>query len=165
MEVCVFAVRATIWLSLLAWVVGEWQRTAPRASRSSGRAAWTVGALAALVHTALAFHVHHGWSQAAALADTARQTAAVTGLAWGGGLYVNYIFLGAWTADVLWWWHAADSFRRRPRWLDAAVRVFLWFMFVNGAFVFVQGPVRWVGAGAALAVAAAWYRGRGRRTA
>jgi hypothetical protein len=34
-------------------------------------------------------------------------------------------------------------------------------MFVNGAFVFARGPMRWLGACAAVAVAAAWYRGRG----
>jgi hypothetical protein len=39
----------------------------------------------------------------------------------------------------------------------------VWFMFVNGAFIFVTGPMRWVGAAAALAVLAAWYRGRGRK--
>jgi hypothetical protein len=161
MDAGLLAVRGTIWLSLIAWVIGEWRRTARGASGASGRGAWTLGALAALVHTALAFHFHHGWSHAAAFADTARQTAAVTGLRWGGGVYVNYAFAAAWTGDVLWWWLAPRSFRHRPRWLDAAVRAFLWFMFVNGAFVFVRGPVRWVGAAAALAVVAAWYRGRG----
>jgi hypothetical protein len=157
------AVRLTIWAATLAWVSGEWRRGAPGASATSGRTAWTAGAVAALVHAMLAFHVHHAWSHAAALADTARQTAAVTGLDWGGGLYVNYAFITFWTADVAWWWRAAASFARRPAWLDAAIRLFLWFMFVNGAFLFVRGPRRWAGAAAAAAVGAAWYRGRGRK--
>jgi hypothetical protein len=160
MDMGLLAVRGTIWLSLMAWVAGEWQRTAKGASQASGRAAWTLGTLAAIVHIALAFHLHHGWSHAAALADTARQTAAVTGRAWGGGVYVNYAFATAWTGDVLWWWLSPLSFRRRPRGLDVAIRAFLWLMFVNGAFVFVRGPMRWIGAAAALAVVAAWYRGR-----
>jgi hypothetical protein len=155
------AVSVTIWASLLAWAIAEWRRTAPMASPASGRRAWALGALAALMHAALAFHVHYAWSQAAALADTARQTLAVTGLDSGGGLYVNYAFLGVWAADALWWWLAPSSFARRPRLLDMTVRAFLWFMFVNGAFVFVRGPRRWVGAAAAISVAAAWYRGRG----
>jgi hypothetical protein len=158
-------VRLTIWAATLAWVVGEWQRRSAGASPTSGRTAWTAGAVAALVHAILAFHVHHAWSHAAALADTARQTAAVTGLDWGGGLYVNYAFVGLWTADVAWWWLAPASYPHRPAWLDRAVRLFLWFMFLNGAFVFVRGPMRWAGAAAAVAVLSAWYRGRGRKDA
>jgi hypothetical protein len=158
-------VRGTIWLAVAAWIAAEWRRSAPAAAPTSGRAAWSIGALAALAHIALAFHVHHGWSHAAALADTARQTAAVTGRGWGGGVYVNYLFAVLWPADAAWWWRDAASFHRRPRGLDAAVRGFLWFMFLNGAFVFVPGPARWLGLGAAAAVAAAWYRGRGRGTA
>jgi hypothetical protein len=156
------SVSVTIWVSLLAWAAAEWRRSAPAASPTSGRRAWALGALAALMHAALAFHVHYAWSQAAALADTARQTLAVTGLDWGGGLYVNYAFLVLWATDALWWGLAPASFAIRPRLLDVAVRAFLWFMFVNGAFVFVRGPMRWVGAAAAIGVAAAWYRGRGR---
>jgi hypothetical protein len=154
-------VLVTIWTSVLFWAAAEWRRTARDAPPASGRLAWTLGAGAALLHAALAFQVHHAWSQAAALADTAQRTADVTGWPWSGGLYVNYAFLGVWSADALWWWLAPRSFAGRPAWLDAAVRAFLWFMFVNGAFVFVEGRARWVGAAAALAVAAAMYRGRG----
>jgi hypothetical protein len=155
------AVRSTIWLAVAAWVVAEWRRTAAGAPPVAGRAAWMLGAVAALGHAGLAFHVHHGWSHAAAVADTARQTAAVVGWSWGGGVYVNYVFVVVWLADAAWWWRDAVSFNRRARWLDAAVRGFLWFLFLNGAFVFVRGPMRWAGLAAAAAVAAAWYRGRG----
>lgn len=150
------ALRGTIWLSLLAWVVGEWRRSARRGAR--GRWAWTAGAIAAVVHSALAFDLRYAWSQAAAYADTARQTGAVTGLTWGGGIFFNYAFLAVWTADAVWWWVSPDSFLRRARFLDRAVRGFLWFMFLNGTVVFGHGPVRWLGAAAVLAVAAAWYR-------
>jgi hypothetical protein len=37
-------------------------------------------------------------------------------------------------------------------------------MFVNGAFVFVRGPVRWLGAAALIVVLAAWYRRAGAGT-
>lgn len=163
MDLSFVAVRMTIWLSVLAWVAAEYQRTRPAAVTTSGRGAWTLGALAALAHAAMAFAAHHGWSHAAALADTARQTAVVTGLRWSGGLYVNYAFLAVWSADAAWWWRAAGTFARRPRGLDGAIRAFVWFMFVNGAFIFVTRPMRWVGAAAAVAVLAAWYRGRGRK--
>jgi hypothetical protein len=45
--------------------------------------------------------------------------------------------------------------------VDRAVRGFSLFMFANGAFVFVRGPVRWLGATALIVVLAAWYRGAG----
>jgi hypothetical protein len=150
-------------MSVLAWTAGELLRSLRPASHARARWAWAVGALAALGHTALAFHLRHGWSHAAALADTARQVAAVTGTAFGAGVFVNYAFLAVWTADVAWWWGAPRSFARRPRALDRCVRGFLWFMFLNGAFVFVHGARRWLGAAAVLAVAAAWYRGAGAR--
>src|SRR5882672_4136908 len=58
-------VRGMIWLSLLAWVAAEWARCTSRGMKPAGRGAWTVGALAALGHTAAAFHFRHGWSQRA----------------------------------------------------------------------------------------------------
>lgn len=161
MEIGDALVRGTIWLSLLAWVAAEWARCSGRGTKAAGRGAWTVGALAALGHSAAAFHVHHGWSQGAALSETARQTAAVTGLDWGGGLYINYLFLALWTADAGWWWLRPVAFDRRPRPLDHGVRAFVLFMFVNGAVVFANGAIRAVGTAAVLAVLAAWYRGRG----
>jgi hypothetical protein len=160
MEIGDALVRGTIWLSLLAWVAGEWSRCASRETKPAGRSAWTVGVLAALGHAAAAFHFRHAWSQWAALSETARQTAALTGLDWGGGLYVNYLFLAVWTADAGWWWLDPGTFVRRPESLDRAVRAFFLFMFVNGTVVFAKGPIRAVGTAAALAVLAAWYRGR-----
>lgn len=148
--------RGTIWISLLSWVVAEWRRS-PGAP-TSGRTAWTIGAAAAVVHSALAFHLRHGWSHDAAWADTARQTAAVFGFDWGGGVFFNYAFLILWTADAHWWHARPVSFASRPRAVDAFVRGFLWFMFLNGAVVFVPGWRRAVGAAAVLAVAVAWYR-------
>src|SRR5437773_6463974 len=155
------ALRGTIWLSLLTWMAGEWQRSLPRDPAARGRWAWTLGALAAAIHSALAFHLRHGWSHVAASAETERQTAEATGLAWGGGILFNYAFLAVWTADTVWWWLAPDSYHRRPRPLDRVVRGFLWFMFLNGAVIFAHGWSRWLGAAGALAVAAAWYRDAG----
>ena len=158
------ATSLTIWAATFAWLVGEWRRTAPGAPPTRGRASWTVGALCALVHAALAFHVHYGWSHAVALADTAARTAEVMGGSSGGGLFVNYVFLGLWAADALWWRLSPRSFAARPRWADGAIRAFLWFLFLNGAFVFARSPQRWVGLLAVVAVPAAWYRARGSRS-
>ncbi len=115
------------------------------------RACWTLGCLLCLAHVAAAFHFYHGWSHAAAYAHTARRTAEVLGLDWGGGLYWNYAFTAAWAGDVLWMWLG-----RRPRWFAVAVQVFLAFMAFNAAVVFEAGPVRWAGLVGAGALAVRW---------
>ena len=111
-----------------------------------------------LAHAALALHVHYGWSRQAAARDTARQTLAVTGLAFERGLLVNEAFLVVWSLEALWWWRAARSYRSRSRAVEWPVRAFFLVMFASGAFVFVPGPMRLAGAVAIVAVAVAWYR-------
>ena len=109
----------SIWLSLAAWTAGECVRLARRRSADRDRTArglWTLGFATALLHVALAFHLRHGWSHSAALAETARQTDELLGYRFGGGVYVNYAFLVVWAADVWWWWWRPASFSaRRPR--------------------------------------------------
>jgi hypothetical protein len=145
--------RGTAWISLAAWAASEWRRS---------RALFVAGGVALLAHSAVAFHVRYGWSQQAALLDTREQTRAVTGLAFGGGLIVNYLFLLLWLAEIVWWWRSPAGYLARPPLLDRAIRAFFLFMFLNGAVVFASGPVRALGVAAVLAVAWAWYRrGRG----
>ena len=91
------AVFGTIAASLAAWAAAEFLHS---------RAFWTVGSALATAHSAAAFAVFHDWSHDRALIATALQTAAVTGLDWGGGLFFNYAFLLVWGADVMWWWIA-----------------------------------------------------------
>jgi len=156
--------RGTAWSSLLVWAASEWLRCSSRApspGEARARALFTAGGLALLAHSALAFHLRYGWSHEAALQDTARQTEALTGLAFGGGLLVNYAFLALWIVESAWWWRAPATYRRRAPALDVSVRAFFLFMFVNGAVVFAHGPVRVLGALAVIAVAWAWYRGAG----
>jgi hypothetical protein len=153
--------RATAWTSLVAWAASEWTRArAPRASQT-GRAAFTIGGLSLVAHSALAFELRHGWSHAAALRDTARQTEALVGWAFGGGLFVNYFFLALWTFEASWWWLAAASYGGRRRRFDQGVRAFFLFMFLNGAVVFAHGPLRLLGAAAVLLVGWSWYRRAG----
>jgi hypothetical protein len=153
----------TAWLSIVAWAVSEWTRCGRAHDSARGRTAFTLGLLALASHSLLAFHLRYYWSQAVALADTARQTQAVTGRAVAAGLFVNYGFLALWTAEVVWWWRAPAAYRSRAAALDLSVRAFFLFMFVNGAVVFASGPVRLVGLVATLSVAWAWYRGLGDR--
>ena len=141
------AVFGTIAGATLAWAAGESLRS---------RLLWTAGALLALMHSAAAFAVFHGWSHRAAAAATARQTAAVTGLSWGGGVFFNYAFLVIWVADAIWWWVSPRGYERRPRAIDRFVRGFLFFMFVNGAIVFADGGMRLLGVAAVGLVSITW---------
>ena len=90
----------------------------------------------------LVFHYIHHWSQDEALAHTARQTAALTGFHWGGGLYVNYAFMSLWAGDAALWWRDRSSYEGRSAVSrDILLAIFV-FMFVNGGIVFAHGPAR-----------------------
>lgn len=119
-----------------------------------------MGALALVLHTALALHLRHAWNQVDAMREIARQTAEVTGLAFGGGLVVNYAFLAFWLAEAFAWWRSPAHYLDRPAGVGWVSRTVFLFMFVNGAVVFGHGPVRVFGTLAILVVSVAWYRGR-----
>jgi hypothetical protein len=160
-----FALSGSAWLGLLAWAASEWLKNTSSAAgvrEERARLLFSAGALALLVHSALAFALRYGWSHAAAAQETARQTEAVTGLAFRGGLIVNELFLALWLVEALWWWRSPTRYRARGRALEWAVRAFFFVMFLNGAVVFARGTVRLVGAAALVAVAWAWYRRPGR---
>jgi hypothetical protein len=77
-EILVFG---TVGASVLCWGVAE-------AARHRGL--WAAGALLMLVHSAAAFHFFYDGSHEVARVETARQTAALTGIEFSGGIYVNY---------------------------------------------------------------------------
>jgi hypothetical protein len=104
---------------------------------------WTIGCLACWAHIGLAMHFAHGWSHAAAYADTARQTRETTGLNWGGGIYFNYVFATAWLADVGWWWLSPISRAKRSTGLAWLLHGYLAFILFNATVVFESGPTRW----------------------
>ena len=143
-------VRATAWLAFIAYVSG----TAAGLRNPSGRAfrlLWLAGAGLLLVHLLAAFHFKHAWSHAAAYADTARQTREVTGLDWGGGIYLNYLLANVWLADAM------GLLRSKSLALRRAISAFYAFMWFNAAVVFVPGPMRWVGMSAfGLLIALGW---------
>ena len=145
------AVRGSIAAATISWAAAEWLRWRHPTRSQSARALWTLGAALLVVHTLAVFHYIHGWSQDAALNHTAHQTAALTGLDWGGGLYVNYAFIALWVIDASLWWRSPTAYERRtPLARDLLLSIFL-FMFVNAGIVFAHGPARWLGI-AALAV-------------
>lgn len=99
------------------------------------RALWT-GALGVyLLHVVCAFTFFYDWSHAIAHRETARQTAELFGVNWGGGIFVNYAFTAIWSADCLWWWAGPESYGRRPAVVSASVHGFLAFIFLNATVV------------------------------
>ena len=140
------ALYLTIWIALILFALGESGRH--RAGMVAAAWAWPAfagGLLLCLVHIALAFEYVHGWSHAAAVAATRAQTSAVYGLDWGGGVFVNYLFVGAWAIDA-WAWRAATR-RGKPsptawRW---PLRIFYAVILLNAAVVFAAGVRRLTG--------------------
>ena len=137
----------TIWAALVLFAAGEAGR---RAGRAGVAVAWAwraslIGLCLAAAHVVLAFDVRHDWRHTSAVRETARQTAVVYGLDWGGGVYVNDAFLGVWALD-LWRWRAAAR-RGAPRsrvsiWL---ARAFYFIVILNGAVIFASGWRRGLG--------------------
>src|SRR5882724_4027554 len=128
-----WTVRAALALYVLALILRAIARPRP------ARLFWTGGFAAFLIHVACAFHFYHHWSHAAAYQDTAQKTAAATGLDWGGGLYLNYLFALVWGVDVFWWWCNAASYTARARIVEWSVQGFLAFMAFNATVVFGHG--------------------------
>jgi hypothetical protein len=120
------------------------------------RRLWTISLALALLHAVVAFEVAYQWSHGAASMDIARQTAAVTGIAWGGGIFVNYLFLALWLADAVWWWIAPGAYIRRSVRVEQARLALFVFMFVNGAILFASHTARAVGVPSVAAVCITW---------
>jgi hypothetical protein len=140
----------TLWsvrIAVLGYVIALWLRI--RGGGESyyklSRLYWSAGCFALLIHVAFAFHFYHGWSHLAAWESTAKETRAVTGLNWGGGVYVNYLFAAVWGADVFWWWVRPQSYQNRHRIVEWSVQGFLAFILFNATVVFGNGAIRWGG--------------------
>jgi hypothetical protein len=138
-----FLVFATISAAVMCWAAAEILRS---------RLCWTAGALLALIHSLAAFGVFYGWSHETAREMTMKQTFALTGVRFGGGIYVNYLFLVVWLSDVVWWWTSPATYEGRPRAVSRAIRGFMLFIIVNGAVIFADGLARVIGVSAVLLV-------------
>jgi hypothetical protein len=144
------AVYGAVVGAIVSWAASELTRGAAR------RNLWSLAALLMLVHSVAAFGTIYGWSHEVALAATARQTRELTGFESGSGIYVNYVFLLVWLADVAWWWQSPASYLTRAAWMSRFVHRFVWFMFLNGAVIFADGWMRAIGGIAVMTVLAAW---------
>lgn len=168
----VLLTKWTIRLALacfVAYLAGWLALTTARWPRAA-RWIWTAGCGMFLIHVACAFHFYHHWSHFAAWQATAEQTEQILGIAFGNGIYFNYLFLVLWALDVAWLWrpgsHAARAAlgatgvpppahakHQTPKW-RVLVHLFLFFIAFNGAIVFEPGPTRWAGLCACCVVAA-----------
>jgi hypothetical protein len=123
--------------------------------RPAGRLAWTAGCAFLWIHVALAMHFVYGWDHGRMVRETARQTAAMTGVEFAGGVYFNYAFMLIWAADAIAWWMLGEKrYRRRAVSVSMIVHAFLAFIAINAVVVFANGPVRWCGVAACAMVAA-----------
>ena len=155
--------KLTVWLAICAYACGAALLLVARGRAhvlARARWVWTIGCALFLAHVVCAFGFFHRWSHDAAYRETARRTAEMTGLHWGGGIFLNYLFAAVWLADTLWWWLAPASFARRPPWLASSWHAFFFFMVFNGTIVFGKGPVRWFGAAICAGLAFVWWRSR-----
>lgn len=132
--------RLTIWLAL-----GLYAGSQIRPHSRTALCLATVGWLLFVAHTILAFEGHYDWSHATAYTETAIKTEALTGLGWGGGIYLNYAFGLVWLGELAWTIVSGASYRGRSRYLKWLVRGFLLFMIINGGVIFVGEPQRWIG--------------------
>ncbi|HSD46858.1 MAG TPA: hypothetical protein VLB87_09540 [Pyrinomonadaceae bacterium] len=152
--------RGTIWIAIAAYTLGCVVFAIARRQADGdrwARLAWTIGGAVLVAHFLAAFHFYHAWSQASAYSETARQTAAVVRLNWGGGLFINYAVAGLWAADVSWWWFAGvGAYRRRPWWITVAWHSFLIFILFNATVVFKDGLTRWIGLLVCLTLCLSW---------
>ena len=157
-------VRGTAWLAFALWfaALALARRGTPPGNRGSNWG-WLIGAVVMLLHTAFAFHFHHHWSHAVAVVDTACQTRELTGINWGGGVWLNYLFAAVWLGEASWRIAAPTGHARRPRWLTIATHAFIAFMWFNATVVFGSWPMRVAGVVAFGGLAALHYR-RGRGT-
>jgi hypothetical protein len=106
------AIRASALPAVVLWCAGV----------SGFELAWRAGAVACAAHVAVAFHLGHGWSHAAAWEHT-REAGG-----FGDGIFVNYALVAVWLADAL--------RPARSGWRWWLVRGFVAFVMVNAAVAF-----------------------------
>jgi len=155
-----FLTRSTVWISIAFYTIGSvifaFGRRRPKLDNWT-RVAFTIAIVALIAHYISAFHFYHHWSHEAAYIETARQTAEVFKVNWGGGIFINYSLLMLWIADVaLWWMAGLTSYRRRPLWILLTWHGFLVFVLFNATVVFKAGMQRWIGLLICLILCLSW---------
>ncbi len=89
----------TVRTSVTCYVIALWRWLFRPADQTRDRvysACWFAAWLLCVAHMICAFHFRHHWNHDVAIEHTAKTTEDVVGLRWGGGLYINYVFLTLW---------------------------------------------------------------------
>ena len=154
------AMYATIWIALALFVAAELGKS--RFATASGPApwawaAWTMGGILAAVHVLIAIDVRYGWNHAAAVRETARQSAQVYSFEWQGSIYVSYLFVVTWLAESWRWRRTPDLYQKRAPAVTWALRAFFFLIIVNGAVVFAAMPGRILGVVLVIGLSWAWF--------
>jgi len=156
----VIALYATIWIALVALLLGELGRRRNRQTGVTTRwaiVASVIGVVFTATHVLLALGVVYNWDHARAATVTAERAAVVYGFAWPLSLYVNYVFLAWWLADTIWWWRATSSFLTRSPVIEWAWRITAFTMVVNGAVIFASTAGRIAGVPLTSALLFVWW--------
>ena len=111
-----------------------------------------------VLHIVIALGHYHHWSHDAAVAETARQTAAVYGLAWGGGVYVNYVFVAVWLAELSYWRARPAAYFARSPIVVWGVRAFFFTVVFNAAAVFAAPRARVAGVAMTVVLLLIWAK-------
>ena len=154
------ALYVTIWLSMILFVGGEAGKRFARADDflKWPRWSWTIGVTLCAVHMVIAMAVRYGWSHPDAVRATADQAAAVYGIGWSGGLYVNYGFLLIWAGETAWWVISPRTYLSRSAILEWSLRTFYFVIIFNAVVVFARPMTRPVGMLLIAALVATWVR-------
>ncbi len=107
-------------------------------------ALWWLGCVAYLVHVILAFHSFHDWSHDAAVVFTAEETARLTGIRNGQGVWLNYAFAVIWIADCVRLQRCLHQHRETSPGIDAIVAGFFVLMMFSATVVFGPVAYRWL---------------------
>lgn len=151
METAIVAWTARVSIACyLTWAVAAILRKRGSAGGGLALGVYAAGWVCMVAHVAAAFEFVHGWSHAAAWEHTARQTAEVTGIDWGGGLYFNDALVLIWGGDLVWRISARKTRTQPPFAWTIFVQAYLIFMIFNATVVF--GPRGWIWTACGLAV-------------
>lgn len=139
------ALVATIWIALVALLLGELGRRRNRQTRVTTRWAIVCSSIG-VVFTAVHILIALGY-----------------GVARPFSLYVNYGFLAWWLMDTMWWWRATPSFLVRSPIIDWGWRLTAFIMVVNGAIIFASPIARIAGVLMAIALVFVWWHSPSQR--
>jgi hypothetical protein len=154
------ALYGTIWISLFLFALGEAGKRGLHDGRAPRLWAWPVsacGCAIAIVHIGIAMGAVHGWSHSAAVAATARQTSAVFGLNFGGGVYFNYAFVLLWAIEVWIWRRSPERYTVRSPVVTWLLRAFYLVIIANAAIVFAGAWRRAAGGLVVASLIASWW--------